>query len=64
MGVEVRTLDAVALMRKLSERSEADQQWLDEHEGEFDDLVYEESVGRDQSWAQGSMVGSPNVFKA
>jgi hypothetical protein len=50
-------------MKKLSERSEADQQWLDEHEGEFDDLVYEESVGRTQSWEQGSMVGSPNVFK-
>lgn len=60
----IRTLDAVALMKKLSERSEVDQQWLDEHEGEFDDLVYEESVGRGQSWEQGSMLGSPNVFKA
>lgn len=60
----IRTLDAVELMKKLSERSEADQRWLDEHEGEFDDLAYEESIGREQSWRDGSMLGSPNVFKA
>lgn len=53
----MKTLDAVALMKKLSERSEADQQWLDEHEGEFDDLVYEEHQGKKEAVALGCMVG-------
>lgn len=55
----IRTLDAVSLMKKLSERSEADQKWLDEHKGEFDDLIYEESTGREQSRLDGSMWGTP-----
>lgn len=53
----IRTLDAVALMKKLSERSEVDRQWLDEHEGEFDDLVYEEHQGKKEAAAMGCMVG-------
>lgn len=60
----MKTLDAVTMIKKLKERSRSDQEWLDEHDGEFDDLVYEESVGRRESWEQGSMLGSPNVFRS
>lgn len=60
----MKTLDAVTLIKKSENRSEGEQVWLDEHDGEFDDLIYEESVGRRESWEQGSMLGSPNVFKA
>lgn len=60
----MKTLDAATTIKKLKEKSRSDQEWLDEHDGEFDDLIYEESMGREQSWNDGSMLGSPNVFKA
>ncbi len=59
----MKVLDSVPAIKKSETRSESDQAWLDEHDGEFDDLIYEESVGRRQSWEQGSMLGSPNVFR-
>ena len=55
----MRTLDAVSLIKRLKVRRKPDQEWLDEHDGEFDDLVYEESVGREQSRLDGSMLGTP-----
>lgn len=55
----MKTLDAVALIKRLKARRKPDQEWLDEHDGEFDDLVYEESVGREQSRLDGSMLGTP-----
>lgn len=59
----MKTLDAVTLMKKLRSISKQDKDWLNEHGDELSDLLYEESVGRAQSWAQGSMLGSPNTLK-
>lgn len=52
MGVEVRTLDAVALIKKLRERKEPAK-----NDGEFDDLAYEEHQGKKEAAAMGCMVG-------
>ena len=52
MGVEVKTLNAVALIKKLRERKEPA-----ENDGEFDDLVYEEHQGKKEAAAMGCMVG-------
>lgn len=52
MGVEVKTLNAVALIKKLRERKEPA-----ENDGEFDDLVYEEHQGKREAAAMGCMVG-------
>lgn len=59
----MKTLDSLPLVKASRIRSKSDQEFIDEHDGEFDDLVYEESVGRRESWEQGSMLGSPNVFR-
>ena len=52
MGVEVKTLDAVALIKKLREREKPAK-----NDGEFDDLVYEEHQGKKEAAAMGCMVG-------
>lgn len=52
MGVEVKTLNAVALIKKLRERKK-----LAKNDGEFDDLVYEEHQGKKEAAAMGCMVG-------
>lgn len=52
MGVEVKTLDAVALIKKLRERKEPAK-----NDGEFDDLAYEEHQGKKEAAAMGCMVG-------
>lgn len=52
MGVEVKTLDAVALIKKLREREKPTK-----NDGEFDDLVYEEHQGKKEAAAMGCMVG-------
>lgn len=52
MGVEVKTLDAVALIKKLREWKEPAK-----NDGEFDDLVYEEHQGKKEAAAMGCMVG-------
>lgn len=52
MGVEVRTLDAVALIKKLRERKKPAK-----NDGEFDDLAYEEHQGKKEAAAMGCMVG-------
>lgn len=59
----MKTLDAVALMKGLRKISPRDQEWIDEHGTEVEDLIYEESEGRKQSWNDGSMLGSPNACK-
>lgn len=52
MGVEVKTLNAVALIKKLREREKPAK-----NDGEFDDLVYEEYQGKKEAAAMGCMVG-------
>lgn len=53
----IKTLDAVALMKALKTKSPKDKEWLEEHEGEFDDLVYETHQGQREAIAMGLMVG-------
>lgn len=53
----------VESMRQSENLSDADKAWLAEHEHEYDDLAYEESEGRKQSWNDGCMLGSPNAYK-
>ena len=52
MGAEVKTLNAVALIKKLRERKKPAR-----NDGEFDDLVYEEHQGKREAAAMGCMVG-------
>lgn len=52
MGVEVKTLNAVALVKKLKERKKPAK-----NDGEFDDLAYEEHQGKREAAAMGCMVG-------
>ena len=52
MGAEVKTLNAVALIKKLRERKESVKNY-----GEFDDLAYEEHQGKREAAAMGCMVG-------
>ena len=59
----MKVLDSIPLIKKSEHLSEEKRAELDEMERELDDLIYEESVGRRQSWEQGSMLGSPNVFR-
>ena len=59
----MKVLDSIPLIKKSGTLSEEERAEVDEMEREFDDLIYEESVGRRQSWEQGSMLGSPNVFR-
>ncbi len=59
----MKTLDAVTLMKLIKNPPERDEEWLKEHADEVDDLIYDEWVGRQESWVQGSMLGSPNALK-
>lgn len=52
MGAEVKTLNAVALIKKLRERKKPSK-----NDGEFDDLAYEEHQGKREAAAMGCMVG-------
>lgn len=59
----MRTAEVIGMMKQSDAVSESDKEWIDEHGSEYDDMAYEESVGRAQSWNDGSMLGSPNAYK-
>lgn len=59
----MKTLDAVTLMKKLRSMPPRDKEWYKEHEDELSDILYDEWLGRVESWLQGSALGSSNALK-
>lgn len=53
----MKTLDAAALAKIVSTESSPEKQWLAEHDGEYDDLIYLEEQGRVEAKIIGCMLG-------
>lgn len=54
----MKTLDATAIAHAISSPTSPQKQWIAEHDGEYDDLVYLDEKGRAESKAIGCMLGS------
>lgn len=54
----MKTLDAAALAEAISRQSSPEKQWLAEHDGEYDDLIYLEKQGQAEAKIIGCMLGA------
>ena len=54
----MKTLDAATIAHAISSPTSPERQWIAEHDGEYDDLIYLEEQGQAEAKIIGCMLGS------